>query len=134
MNNPYTFLRTFATSNFTIATMKAQRSMFTVAEKLALVNAIESVIHADDLVHEGELTILGQLMHRIDFDSNFIVEARNIEPHQGLSILSAMTDYKKKALAGILKEVAKSDGFVHEKETALMTWIFSAVGIGQVVS
>ncbi|MGI9552968.1 MAG: hypothetical protein ACR2MT_17310 [Aurantibacter sp.] len=111
--------------------MQPQTQMFTMAEKLALVNAIESVIHADELVHEGELTILGQLMQRIDFDSNFIIQARNIEPQQGLSILRTMTDYKKKALADILKEVAISDGFVHKKETALMSRIFSSIDIGK---
>lgn len=111
--------------------IQSKTQMFTVAEKLALVNAIESVIHADELIHQGELNILGHLMQRIDFDSNFIVQARNIELRQGLSILNAMNDTKKKTLTGILKEVAKSDGFVHEKETALIANISSFIGVGQ---
>ncbi|MFT6794967.1 MAG: putative tellurite resistance protein B-like protein [Maribacter sp.] len=36
-----------------------------------------------------------------------------------------MTDAKKKGLAKILEDVAKSDGFVHEKETELLNSIFS---------
>ena len=104
---------------------------FNLMEKLALVQAINSVILADGTVHNGEINALTQLMHRIDFDSNFMVQARNIDAEQGVSILNGMPDEKKKALAAILEEVAIADGFVNEKETALMLSIFSAMGIFQ---
>lgn len=104
---------------------------FNRAEKLAIVKVIDSVIVADEIIHNGEINELGQLMRDIDFDSNFIVDARNIDAEQGLLVLSGMPDHKKNALAVILEGVAKADGFVHEKEAALLTSIFSTMGIGR---
>lgn len=110
--------------------MNTQQSLvFTIAEKLALVNAINSVIVADKLIHKAELAILNQLMQRIDFDTNFIVQARNITDEQRLLIVKGMSEDKKKALAEILDEVAKADGFVHEKEMELILGICAAMGI-----
>lgn len=103
--------------------------VFTIAEKLALVNAINSVIVADELIHKAELAIMNKLMQRIDFDSNFILQARNITDEQRLLIVKGMPEDKKKALAEILDEVANSDGFVHEKEMELILGICSAMDI-----
>ncbi|MEP3207995.1 MAG: hypothetical protein ABJN95_02340 [Maribacter sp.] len=104
---------------------------FSLAEKLAIVQALDSVIHADGTVHNGEINALSDLMNRIDFDSNFIVPARNLPPDQGLLIMKKMTLEKKKALALILEEMAIADGFVHEKEKALIVGIFASIGIFQ---
>lgn len=106
-----------------------QPLVFTIAEKLALVNAINSVIVADELIHKAELSLLHQLMRRIDFDSNFILQARNITDEQRLLIVKSMSNAKKKALAEILDEVANSDGYFHEKEMKLILGICTAMGI-----
>lgn len=106
---------------------------FSLAEKLAIVQAVDSVILADGTVHKGEIEALTKLMKRIDFDSNFILQARNITPEQSNLVLRDMPDNKKKKLVLILEEIAISDGFVHKKEFALMSKIFSAMGISQKV-
>ncbi|MBD0850292.1 tellurite resistance TerB family protein [Maribacter arenosus] len=111
--------------------MNTPTSGFTLAEKLAIVHAVDSVIIADGTVHNGELTALGQLMRSIEFDSNFILQARNITQEQAKLILRDMTYGKKKILATILDEIAISDGFVHEKETALITDIYTFIGFEQ---
>ena len=103
---------------------------FTLAEKLAIVQAVDSVILADGTVHKGEITALHKLMNRLDFDSNFILQARNVDPENGRLILRDMPNDKKEALATILEEMALADGFVHEKEAALISKIFSFVRIG----
>lgn len=102
---------------------------FDLVEKLAIVQAIESVILADGIVHNGEIHALGQLMQRIDFDSNFILQARNIAPESGKSILRDMSYDKKITLVEILEEMAISDGFVHEKETAVLLSICATMNI-----
>ncbi len=109
--------------------MNTQSLVFNIAEKLALVNAINSVIVADKLIHKAELVVMNQLMQRIDFDSNFIIQARNISDEQGLLIIKAMPADKKMALAKILDEVANADGFFHEKEMELILRICTAMGI-----
>lgn len=102
---------------------------FSLAEKLAIVQSLDSVILADGAVHTGEISVMSDLMNRLDFDSNFIVQARNLPVDQGLLILKAMTQEKKKSLAAVLDEVANSDGHFHEKEMKLILGIFNATDI-----
>ncbi|WP_339841455.1 TerB family tellurite resistance protein [uncultured Maribacter sp.] len=105
---------------------------FDISEKLAMVNVIDSVIVADGEVHKGEINALTKLMDVIDFDSNFLVQARTIDIEQSVQILNGMSQDKKNNLALILENVAMSDGFVHEKENEVMSHIFSAIGIEKI--
>lgn len=109
--------------------MNALTIGFSLAEKLAIVQALDSVILADGTVHDGEISILQTLMSQIDFDSNFILQARNLPSNQGLLILKTMTLKKKNSLAQILEEVANSDGHFHEKEIKLILNICIAMDI-----
>ncbi|MEM9142667.1 MAG: TerB family tellurite resistance protein [Bacteroidota bacterium] len=109
--------------------MKATHSKFTLAEKLAVVNVIYATIHADEVVHQGEITYLGKLMKTMDFDSNFILQARNMEMDQSMVLLRDMTFEKRRLLAEILENVALSDGFIHTKEKELLHTIFSSLGV-----
>jgi len=96
---------------------------FSLAEKFAIVQALDALILADGTVHNEEINTLSELMYRIDFDSNFIVQARNISAKQCELVLTAMSDAKKQALVEILEEMAIADGFVHEKEADLIASI-----------
>jgi len=98
-----------------------------LAEKLAIVKMIYSMVYADGMVHDGEINEVSKLMKVIDFDSNQIQFAQNIEQEQSIAILQKMTNAKKKALTRILEDVAKSDGFVHEKEIALLNSVFASL-------
>ena len=98
---------------------------FNLAEKLALVKMIYSMVLADGIVHEGEINEVSKLMTIIDFDSNHIQFAQSIEKEQSIAIIQKMTEEKKKALTAILEGIAKSDGFIHEKETELLNSIFT---------
>lgn len=102
---------------------------FNISEKLAMVNVIDAVIIADGEVHKGEIDTLSKLMEIIDFDSNFLIQARTIDTEQSVVILKEMPQEKKDKLAQILEEVALSDGFIHEKENDVMNHIFSSIGI-----
>ncbi|MDV7137343.1 TerB family tellurite resistance protein [Maribacter sp. TH_r10] len=106
---------------------------FSLAEKLAIVQTVDAVIIADGTVHKGELNAMGELMHRIEFDSNFILQARNISEEQAKLILRSMTMDKKKILMTILEEIAISDGFVHKKESDLIADIYSFIDMEQEV-
>jgi len=109
--------------------METQTVHFIMAEKLAIVHLVDSVILVDGRVHNGEICALTQLMKIIDFDSNFIVQARNINIDQALMLLVKMSDEKKSTLKSILEMIAISDGFVHEKETDLMARVFKSIGM-----
>jgi|GEM_PF-920641 len=109
--------------------MKVPALGFSLVEKFAIVQAVDSVIVADGTIHKGEINALSQLMRRIDFETNFILQARNMSHDQGRLILREMSFEKKETLVNILQEIAVSDGFVHEKESDLMATIFSYIGV-----
>lgn len=102
---------------------------FNLAEKLAIVKMIYSMVYADGIVHSGEISEVSKLMKEIDFDSNQIQYAQNIEKEQSIAILQKMTNTKKKVLTKMLEDLAKSDGFVHQKETELLNSIFSSLQV-----
>ncbi|HAF76459.1 MAG TPA: hypothetical protein DCG42_03985 [Maribacter sp.] len=104
---------------------------FDISEKLAIVHLIDSVIIADGKVHEGEINALSKLMPIIDFDSNFLIQARTIDIDQSVLILKEMTEDKKSKLVEILEEVAISDGYVHEKESDVIRHVFSEIGVSK---
>lgn len=99
-------------------------------EKLALAKVIDSVIQADGIVHPGEMSALGQLMDRFDFNGYDIEQARNLDVDQCLIILNAMPYSKKKELAAILREMSIADGYMHEKEIELVFGVLSTIGLG----
>ena len=43
-----------------------------LAEKLAIIKMIYSMVYADGVVHSGEINEVSKLMKEIDFDSNQI--------------------------------------------------------------
>ena len=108
--------------------------VFSLAEKLVIVKMLDSVILVDNCVHEAELSALQVLMKRIGFDSDFILQARNIADEQGLSELRKMPVAKKKALAEILNDMAKADGFFHKKEMELIQEIRASIGLGDEIN
>lgn len=102
---------------------------FNLAEKLAIVKAIDEVILADGNIDEGEMVYLSQLMVVLEFDVNFVQEARQLNVAKAILIMRGMTDVKKHSLAIMLNEMAKADGQVDKNEMEVIISIFLAAGI-----
>jgi len=102
---------------------------FNLAEKLAIVKAIDRVILADDKVEKGEMIYLGQLMKLLDFDSDFVEEARKFNMQQANGILEPMSDAKKHSLAIMLHEMAYADGEMDKEEIKVLFAVFKNAGI-----
>lgn len=100
---------------------------FEISEKLAIVKVIDTLIHADGIVHNGEITAFGKLMELLDFDANFLIQARNLETEQSIAIVKNFSLQKKELLENLMEEVAKSDGFVHQKEIEMMENVLSSI-------
>lgn len=100
---------------------------FEISEKLAIVRVIDSLIYADGIVHEGEINAFSKLMELLDFDANFLIQARNLDTIQSMAILKNFSQKKKCLLENLMDEVAKSDGFVHQKEIEMMENVLSVI-------
>lgn len=95
-----------------------------LAEKLAVVKMIHTMVRADGVVHPKEIDTVKELMVRIDFDNHQIALGRDIEQEQAIAILQKMTKSKKDIVLNALKDIAQSDGFVHEKELEVLGRLF----------
>ena len=102
---------------------------YNLAEKLAIVKAIDEVIQVDGQVNKREINLLTRIMRILKIERELLQEARKVTKKEGLLILSAMPTNKKHALAVLLKEMAGADGRVDEREINLILHIFSEVGI-----
>lgn len=98
---------------------------FDISEKLAIVKVIDALIHADGVVHDGEINAFGKLMEVLDFDANFLIQARFLETEQSISMVRNFSHEKREMLENLMEEVAKSDGFVHQKEIEMMENVLS---------
>ncbi|MGY8916489.1 MAG: TerB family tellurite resistance protein [Flavobacteriales bacterium] len=102
---------------------------FNLAEKIAIVKAIDEVILSDGYASQSELIFLAQLMKILKFDSALIDEARKTTGNEGLSIIKAMPENKKTTLVVLLQEMAKADGKVDDREIDLIQNIISHIGV-----
>lgn len=102
---------------------------FNLAEQLAILKSVDTVLRADDLIYEGEAIFLSQLAAMMRFDPKLLKKARKVESEEATAILRAMPANKKHALAVLLNEAATADGRVSDREHQLILGIFEAVGI-----
>ncbi|NHF58969.1 TerB family tellurite resistance protein [Flavobacteriaceae bacterium TP-CH-4] len=102
---------------------------YNLAEKLAIVKAIDEVIQVDGQVNKREINLLDRIMRILKIERELLQEARKVTKKEGLLIFSGMPTNKKHALAVLLKEMAGADGRVDEREINLILHIFSEVGI-----
>ncbi|ASV29794.1 TerB family tellurite resistance protein [Maribacter cobaltidurans] len=100
---------------------------FEISEKLAIAKVIDTLIHADGVVHNGEINAFGKLMELLDFDANFLIQARMLEMEQSIAMVKNFSHQKKELLENLMEEVAKSDGFVHQKEIEMMENVLSSI-------
>ncbi len=102
---------------------------FNLAEKLAIVKAIDEVILVDGKVDKREIDFLAQLMDILKFDRVLIEEARKITAKECMQVLKAMPDNKKTALGVMLSEMANADGEFNEDEYRLIFNLLLEAGI-----
>lgn len=94
-------------------------------EKLAVVKAIAETIELDKKYKVGELMYLDELMDTLDFDMQFVEQARKLSSIKAVSTLRSMSEEKKKALIIMIDKMIEADGVVHRRETDFMVNLVS---------
>ena len=102
---------------------------YNLAEKLAIIKAIDEVIIIDGRVDKKEISFLNKILGILKFDRSLVEEAREISAREAISIMASMPDAKKHALKVILNETASADGVISEEEVSLISRILLAAGI-----
>ena len=101
---------------------------YNLAEKLAIIKAIEEVILADGQIENSELDFMSLLMQILRFDKALIKESRDITNKEYRSILKEMPNNKKHALTVLLNEMGSADGKLNKKERKLIDKILKKAG------
>lgn len=100
-----------------------------LSEKLAFVKMVDSIIKADEVIHDAEIEIMSQFMQRFDFDSEFIAKAKKQRIDDCIPLLVSMTAEKKSMIIRMLNVVAMSDGFVHKNEMDMIMHYCQTIGL-----
>lgn len=93
---------------------------FDQVEKMAVVKAITETMELDDQYKVGEVMYLEELMKTLDFDSQDMEKARQLNSQQVVKTLQSMTKEKKRALIIMIDKMTESDGSVHVKENEFL--------------
>lgn len=96
---------------------------------MAVLKAVDDVIHIDERVYEGEANFLAELAKVLKFKVELIREARNLSKEEAMNTLKAMPYSKKRTLAMLLHEAAGSDGRVSDQELERIQEIFEEVDL-----
>ncbi len=104
---------------------------FDFNEKLAIIKITTDVIKVDDLLHKGEMKFLEQLKKDIGFDIPIVEAAEDLDYDTALITLNKLPYKKKQVIVQILRDVAVSDNFLHEKEMDLILSTFVNIGLGE---
>lgn len=102
---------------------------FNLAEKLAIVKVIDEIILSDGEIDQREVNYLQQLMMQLDFDMEFVNEARKLNATEALVIISNLTTLKKQALKVMMHEMAMADGEFHNDEAELILTVLATTGM-----
>ena len=101
---------------------------YNLAEKLAIIKAMEEVILADGQIENSELDFMSQLLQILRFDQALIKESRDITEKEYKAILKEMPSNKKHALKVLLTETGSADGNLNKKERKLIKKILKKAG------
>lgn len=99
----------------------------TELEKLALVKTIDEFIKADNYVADDEMDYLSQLMETLNFDIDFVRQAREFDVHYAVLILKTLSKQKKDMLVIILNEMMNSDGEKDPREVEFLKNIINLI-------
>lgn len=113
---------------YLVSNIKKGDMEYNLAEKLAIIKAIEEVILADGQIENAELDFMTLLMQILRFDKSLIKESRDITNKEYRSILKEMPNNKKHALTVLLNEMGGADGKLNKKERKLIDKILKKAG------
>ena len=100
-----------------------------IIEKLAVIKAVDEVIRMDDMLDVGELDYLSQLAEVMNFDTDLLIQAREVEAIEAIAVIQVMPESKKTFLVRSMTEAANADGVVDEAEMQFIFRVMAAAGI-----
>ena len=102
---------------------------FTYTEKIAFVQCIEIVIHADKKVTHGEVSFMQDMYDRIRFTKDAQEDLRTIDPDFAVKVVAKMSLPKRMALALAVCQMAMADYNLSTKEIKFIDDVMKVLGL-----
>jgi hypothetical protein len=102
---------------------------YSLIEKLAIVKTLDEVIISNGEIAPGEIKMLNEIMQELEFNADFVEEARKMRFSDSIDVLKRMPLARKKLFAELMHKVAYADGYVDEMETNLIIDIYKEAAI-----
>lgn len=102
---------------------------YSLIEKLAIVKSLDEIIIANGVIAPGEIKMLNEIMKQLEFNADFVDEARKMRFSDSLDVLNRMPLARKKLFAELMHKMAFADGYIDEMETNLIIDIYKEAAI-----
>lgn len=97
---------------------------FTKIEKYAIINILSHIMKADGVIHPKEEEYMDHIYKKFSISISDLDEIINLDDLQTKHIVCEMTGEKREQAMSMFVEMAKADGFVHPKETEILSRVF----------
>lgn len=99
-------------------------TQLTSIEKIAIVTILSQIMNADGVIHPNEEDYMNKVYAELGIMISDMEDITNMDEIQAKSIINAMLDEKKKYALSFFVLMAKSDGFVHPSESAIIEQLY----------
>ena len=97
---------------------------FTINEKYAIVCILSQIMNADGIIHPKEEEYLNEVYAELGIRISDIEIITNIDILQAKMIISDITEEQRLFVRSLFVNMAKSDGYIHPKESAIISQLF----------
>lgn len=92
---------------------------FAYKEKIAIVKILTEILHADNIVHDSEVTYLNDVVQSFKLDDGYIDDVDQLITLQALSIISYMSVKQKGEVAKMMGKMIVVDEDINYNEVKL---------------
>lgn len=96
----------------------------TIQQKYAIVAILTQIMNADGVIHPKEEEYLDKVYVELGIKIGDIEDMTNMDGIQAKQIVREMSEEQRQYSKNLFVSMAKSDGFFHPKESAIIKQIF----------
>jgi uncharacterized tellurite resistance protein B-like protein len=100
---------------------------FTAIEKFSIVTILSQIMKADGIIHPKEEEYMDKAYAELGITISDMEDMANIDDDQAKQIILSLSEEQKQYAQSLFVSMAKSDGYVHPKESAIIEQFFSRV-------
>lgn len=97
----------------------------TIQQKYAIVTILTQIMNADGVIHPKEEEYMDKVYMELEIKIGDIEDMTNIDEFQAKQIVREMPEEQRLFAQNLFISMAKSDGYYHPKESAIIKQLFN---------